>query len=224
KRGPVHQEEHTAEALGLEQTIDERDAGFRFAGAGGHGKQHVTLATGDGGFGSLDGGLLIVARREPVGEGLALELLVRTVLVALQERRETLRRIPAVESVAQVLGTAQIAEPDAALRGKLSQEWAPIRREGKRNAIGTICPPVLSVQRDFRRGREATTVALGLLQCRRNINVLAFGFHYRDGCQADEQHVVGWSAVRGPFGNREVFVFLGASALRVDQGRGICNP
>src|SRR5262249_34329027 len=36
--------------------------------------------------------------------------------------------------------------------------------------------------------------------------------------------VVGWSAVRGPFGNREVFVFLGASALRVDQGRGVRSP
>ena len=75
ERRAIHQEEHAAEALGLEQAIDERDAGFGFAGAGGHGQQHVALATGDGGFGGLDGGLLIVAQREPVGEGLVLELL-----------------------------------------------------------------------------------------------------------------------------------------------------
>src|SRR5262249_4672334 len=48
-------------------------------------------------------------------EGLALELRMCAVFVALQERREALRRIPAVEGVAKVLGTAQIAEPDATL-------------------------------------------------------------------------------------------------------------
>ena len=127
ERGAVHEEEHAAEALGLEQAIDERDAGFGFTGAGGHGEQHVALACGDSGFGGLDGGLLIVAQRETVGEGLVLELLVRAALVTLQEGGEALRRIPAVEGVAKVFGTAQVAEPDAALGGELPQERAPVR-------------------------------------------------------------------------------------------------
>ena len=224
ERGAIHQEEHAAEALGLEQAVDERDAGLGLAGAGGHGEQHVALATGDGGFDGLDGGLLVVAQREAVVEGLVLELLVRAVFVALEERGEALRRVPAVEGMAEVLGTAQVAEPDAALGGELPQEWAPVRREGERNAVGAIRTPVLGVQRGFRRGREATAVALGLLQRRRHIDVLALGFDHRDGRQADEQHVVGRAAVRRPFGNREVFAFLGASALRVDQGRGVRGP
>jgi hypothetical protein len=63
-----------------------------------------------------------------------------------------------------------------------------------------------------------------LLQRRRYIHVLAFGFHHRNGYQANEQHIVGRSAVREPFGNGEVFIFLGASALRIDQGCGIHSP
>ena len=224
ERGAIHQEEHAAEALGLEQAIDERDAGLGLAGAGGHGEQHVALARGDGGFGGLDGGLLVVAQRETVVEGLVLELLVRAVFVALQEGREALRRVPAVEGVAKVLGTAQVAEPDAALGGELAQEWAPVRREGERNAVGAIRPPVLGVQHGFRRGREPAAVALGLLQRRRHIDVLALGLHHGDGCQSDEQHVVGRAAVRGPLGDRQVLVLLGASALRVDQGRGVRGP
>lgn len=36
--GAVHQEEHAAEALGLQQPVDQGDAGFGLAGAGGHGQ------------------------------------------------------------------------------------------------------------------------------------------------------------------------------------------
>jgi hypothetical protein len=54
------------------------------------------------------------------------ELLVRVGFVPLQERRETLQCRPAVEGVAKVVGTAQIAEPEAALRGELPQKWAPV--------------------------------------------------------------------------------------------------
>jgi hypothetical protein len=64
------------------------------------------LTAGDGGFGGLDGGLLIGPQREPVGEGLVRKLFVRAVIVAFQECRESLRRIPAVEGVAKVFGTA----------------------------------------------------------------------------------------------------------------------
>jgi hypothetical protein len=165
-----------------------------------------------------------VTQREPVGKGLALELCVRAVFVTLQESGEALWRIPAVEGVAQVVRTAQVAEPDTAPGGELPQEWTPIRGEGRRNTVRAIRPPVLGVQHGFRRRREPAAVALGLLQRCRHIHILAFGFHHRHGGQSDEQHVVSRSAVRGPFGNGKVFIFLGASALRVDQGRGVRDP
>lgn len=120
------------------------------------------MATGD--FNGPDGGLLIVAQRQPVGEGLVLELFVGAAFIALQQSRETLRCIPAVEGVAQILRTAQVAKPDAAFGGELPQEGAPVRGEGKRNAVDAIRSPVLSVQGGFRRGREATAIAPGLLQ------------------------------------------------------------
>jgi hypothetical protein len=49
--GTVHQEQDAAEALGLEQAVDQRDAGLGLAGAGGHGQQDGALAITDAGFG-----------------------------------------------------------------------------------------------------------------------------------------------------------------------------
>ena len=72
ERGAVDQEQHAAEALRLEQAVDERDAGLGLAGAGGHREQHLALALGDGGLDRLDGGLLVVAQREAVVERLVL--------------------------------------------------------------------------------------------------------------------------------------------------------
>jgi hypothetical protein len=113
-----------------------------------------------------------VTQREPVGKGLALELCVRAVFVTLQESGEALWRIPAVEGVAQVVRTAQVAEPDTAPGGELPQEWTPIRGEGRRNTVRAIRPPVLGVQHGFRRRREPAAVALGLLQRCRHIHIL----------------------------------------------------
>jgi hypothetical protein len=42
--GAVHQEEDAAEALRLQQPVDQRDAGLGLAGAGGHGQQQFALA------------------------------------------------------------------------------------------------------------------------------------------------------------------------------------
>ena len=63
ERGAVDEEEHAAEALRLEQAVDERDAGLGLAGAGRHREEHLALAVCDGGFDGVDRGLLVVAER-----------------------------------------------------------------------------------------------------------------------------------------------------------------
>ncbi len=76
ERGAIDQEQHAPEPLRLQQAIDERDAGLRLAGAGRHREQHLALALRDGRLDGLDRGLLVVAQREAVVEGLVLQLLV----------------------------------------------------------------------------------------------------------------------------------------------------
>lgn len=65
--GAVHQEEDAAEAPGLEQAIDQGDAGLGLAGAGGHGEQQFAQAPGDTRLDGQDRGLLVGARDETVG-------------------------------------------------------------------------------------------------------------------------------------------------------------
>ena len=47
QRRTVHQEEHAAEALRLEQPVDQRNADLGLAGAGGHGDQQHALPARD---------------------------------------------------------------------------------------------------------------------------------------------------------------------------------
>ena len=127
ERRAIHQEQNAAEALRLEQTVDERDAGLGLAGAGRHGQQHLALSGLDACFDRKDGCLLIVAQRETVVERGLRELLVRLCFVTLEQLCQTFRRVPAIEGMAQVICAAQIAEPDAALGGELTQEWTAVR-------------------------------------------------------------------------------------------------
>ena len=116
---------------------------------------------------------------------------MRAVFVALQEGSKALRRVPAVEGMTKVLGTAQIAEPDAALVASCRKKGRPLDEKANGNTISSAMAPSSRRATGLGRGPEATAVALGLLQRRRHIDVLAFGFHDRDGRQSNEQHVVG---------------------------------
>lgn len=84
ERGAVHEEEDAPKTLGFEEAVDQRNAGLGLAGARRHGQQHLALSLGDGGFRGLDGGLLIVAKCEPIVEGFDGELFVGALLVSLE--------------------------------------------------------------------------------------------------------------------------------------------
>lgn len=70
QRGAIHQEEDAAEPLGFKESINERDAGFGFARASGHGEQHLADSIADGALGGQDGQLLIEPDRETIIERL----------------------------------------------------------------------------------------------------------------------------------------------------------
>jgi hypothetical protein len=55
-----------------------------------------------------------MTQREPVIERLISKLLLCPIFVALQQCRQPFRRIPAVQSMAEVIRTSQVTEPDAA--------------------------------------------------------------------------------------------------------------
>jgi hypothetical protein len=83
----------------------------------------------------LNRGDLEGIEREAVDKGLGLEILVGLALVALEQLRKSLGCVPTIEGMAQVLGAAQIAEPDAAAGGELAQVWASIGGEDEGQAV-----------------------------------------------------------------------------------------
>ena len=115
--GAVHEEQDAPETLGLEEPIDEGDAGFRFPGAGGHGDQDFATASGDRAFGFEDGEALVETDEEAVVEGLAGECQMGGVFVALEQGGESLGGEPALQGVTEIVRAAEVAKPDAAVSG-----------------------------------------------------------------------------------------------------------
>ena len=75
------------------------------------------MARFDSRFGGADGILLVGAQREAVVERLVGEVFVRFGFVPLEQRGQAFRGVPAIEYMTKIVGTAQIAKPDAALGG-----------------------------------------------------------------------------------------------------------
>ena len=96
----IDQEQNAAEALGLEQTVDEGNAGLGLASAGGHGEQNSALTLLDAGLGGKDGFLLVGPQWKAVIEWRIGEFGVRAVVVTLQQGAQPFRRVPAFERVA----------------------------------------------------------------------------------------------------------------------------
>ena len=129
--GAVHEEEDAAETFGLEEPVDERDAGFRFPGAGGHGDEDFADSLRDGPFGFENGEALVEADEEAVVEGLAGERQMGGVLILLEEGGESFGSVPTLKRVAEVVRATEVAEPDAAVGFQLAVVGAAIGGENK---------------------------------------------------------------------------------------------
>ena len=79
----VDEEQDAPEAFGLEQAVDQCDAGLGLAGARGHGQQDGALPIADAGFGGQDGALLVGPKREAEIKRRIGEFGVRAVVVTL---------------------------------------------------------------------------------------------------------------------------------------------
>ena len=220
----VHQKQNASKALGLEQAVDQRDAGFGFASAGGHGQQDFALALRDARFGLANGALLVGPQRKAKVKCRVVQARMGSHFVGLQQVLEPGRAVPAVQGQAAVFRLAQVAKPDAALGGQLAQIRPAVGREHKGNAVLGLVAPMAFVQQCLAAGAKGAAVALGLLQGARYIDVLALGLHHGDGAQALKQHIVGRVAFAGPFGNRHMAATLGARAFAVAQGGGVGLP
>jgi len=219
ERGAVDQEQHTPKALRLQQPVDQRDAGLGLAGPGRHREQHLALTLLDGGLAGQDCGLLVRPQREAVGEGRFTKLFVGAGFVALQQGRQAFGRVPAVQHVAQVVRTAQVAEPDAALCGQLPQIGAAVRRKHEWQAVAVITAAPGGRRAVPLRAGKVPAVAFGLLQGTRDVDIPALGLDRRHWSQADEQHIVGRTAGRRPFGDREVATLLRTGAGGIAERR-----
>ena len=107
--GAIDEEQNAAEALGFEEPVDEGDAGFGFAGAGGHGEQEAATAGGDAAFDGADGVFLVGAKREAVVELFVGGFLFGAGFVAFEEGGESSGGVPAFEGAADVVGAAESA-------------------------------------------------------------------------------------------------------------------
>ncbi len=83
--GAIDKEEHTAEALHLQQTVDQSNTGLGLARSCRHRHQHVPPPLGDARLDSADSILLIVSHGEAVVEWLMRESFVRLYLIPLQQ-------------------------------------------------------------------------------------------------------------------------------------------
>jgi hypothetical protein len=176
------------------------------------------------GLGGEDGVLLVGADGEAVVEDLLGEAFVGGDLVLLEAGEQALGREPALERVAEVVRPAEIAEPDAAVGGELAEPGAAVGGEDEGQAELADIAPIPVVELDVAGGLEAAAVALGLLEGRGDLEVLAFRFDRAEREQADEEDVVGRALCGGPFGDGHVLALLGAGSLREAQVLGIDGP
>ena len=204
----VDQEENAAEALGLEEPVDEGDASFGFAGAGGHGEQQAATAGGDAAFDGADGIFLVGAKGEAVVEFFAGEFLFGGGFVAFEEDVESGGGVPAFKGAADVVGAAEVSKPDAAAGFELAEEGAAIGGEGERDAVG-IPRSAGAIEL---AGNDVAAVAFRLLQGTGDVDVFAFSLDDGYGVGTDEEDVVGWATAGGPFGDGEVATAGGAGA------------
>lgn len=98
----VPYEKNVAEALGLEQPVDQSDAGLRLGGTNGHDRQQLAGALGDRLSPGADGILLVVAQGESIVEAFLGQIFVSCDLIALLQRHQVFRCVPAIQGLAQV--------------------------------------------------------------------------------------------------------------------------
>jgi hypothetical protein len=90
ERGAIREEENAAKALRFQQPVDERDAGLRLAGAGGHGEEHGAQPGSYALLRLQNGQPLIIADDESIIESLRGELLLRGYGILFEKREEAL--------------------------------------------------------------------------------------------------------------------------------------
>ena len=189
----VHQEEHALGAAELQQPVDGRDGGKRFARAGGHVDEGAGLVERQRGFKARDGVDLAAAqvgggqRRHGLGQAAAQG-------AGLRLPFGQLGRLEEVEELARAgRGVGVVGEADD-LAGGFEQEAQ------RRVALAP-----------FELGRG---VAAGLVFNGGEVftGFVALGLDHAHGFAVDEQHVVGGAGVGGVFAHRH--------ALRGPQVQG----
>jgi hypothetical protein len=209
----VDDEQRPAEAVGLDQPVEQADAGARLAGAGGHRHQDLAASAGDR---SLDGAhrlVLVVAQRQVVGRR-GFELGVRGLGVDAQQLGETGGTVPAFEGAGMVRRAAGVEEPDAALDLQLAQVRPAVGGEQEGDEVAL---PRSARRFEGRGDVEAAAVALGLLDRSGDVLPGALGLHHRQRRQAAEQDVVRRTVGGGPLGDGQVASFPGTGAEAVAE-------
>ena len=87
--GAINQKQHPPKPAGFEQAVDQGDAGFCFACAGGHRQHDVPLARCNRRFGGLDRTALVGPQRKAKAERFPPQLLMGQVHVLARQRLET---------------------------------------------------------------------------------------------------------------------------------------
>jgi len=131
-----------------------------FSGSGCHGEQHLAPAFGDGRLCRPDSPDLKGIQREAVAEWLRLQVAIGAVVVALEQGNQSFRGVPTIQRVPEIVGAAQVAEPDAAARRELAQVGASVRGKDEGQPIGA---PGATRRLAFLRQQNIAAVALGLL-------------------------------------------------------------
>lgn len=168
--------------------------------------------------------MLVFADGEAVVKTLGDKLGVRSSLVALQQFHEALGGMPSLQRVAMIVGPAEIAKPDPAVRGELAQVRPAIAGKSERQAELACRAPVLSVHVGLIARGEAAAVALRLLEGCGNIGVLAFCLHRGHRREPDEKDVVRRACFGGPFRDGHIHAFLRARTFRKAEVLGIDGP
>ena len=155
------------------------------------------------------------------------EFFVGRVEILLEGFEKSFRRVPVLKGTAQVLGAAQIAEPNSALGLYLLEIGAAIRRKHERHivlmAVG-VAPRCALHQFLFTLDYVIAGIPLGLVDGSRNIFPLSFCLNDRDRLEARKQNIVRRSAGRWPFGDGDVLSFLRTNAVAETESRRVGFP
>lgn len=148
-------------------------------------------------------------------------MFVSASLVAFEQGSQSLRGVPAIKRVCQILRASHVAEPCAAARRDLAKIRTAIggKDEWERKPI-----PRAVVRREIDGPGETATVALGLLQRSGYISVLPLRFYRGQRQQSGEQHVVRRAIRSRPLSDREILSLLGPRAFWMRQRRRIQRP